>query len=65
MSSDLHFHTTARNLVSVSGFGYSENVRRQQLRKPEPAAAPRIKHFSLAAPRASLPCLDRGSLRPC
>ena len=63
MSSDLHFPATARNLVSVSGFGYGENVRLQQLRKAERAAAPRIKR--IAAPRARISCLGRETLRPC
>ncbi|CAD7022855.1 hypothetical protein REJC140_00012 [Pseudorhizobium endolithicum] len=26
MSSDLHRHTVSRNLVSISGFGYRENI---------------------------------------
>ncbi|WP_026620976.1 hypothetical protein M728_004649 (plasmid) [Ensifer sp. WSM1721] len=65
MSSELHLHTMARNLVSVSGFGYGENIRLQQISKGEPAAAPRIKRFNLAAPDARLSRLRGGTFRPC
>lgn len=65
MSSDLQLHSTARNLVSVSGFGYGENARLRQAREDEPAAAPRIKWFNSAAPRARLCFLRVGTFRPC
>lgn len=65
MSSDLQFQTTARNLVSVTGFGYGENVRLQQIRKAELADVPRIRRFDSGAPRASRSCLFDGKLRPC
>jgi hypothetical protein len=64
MSSDL-LQTTARNLVSVTGFGYGENVRLQQIRKAEAAAAPCIRRFDSAAPRASRSSFFGGKLRPC
>lgn len=57
MSSDLHLHILARNLVSVSEFGYGENVRLQQKSRSEPVGAPRIKRFTLAARAGSLSCL--------
>jgi len=65
MSSDLHLHTMARNLVSVSGFGYGENVRLQQISKGEPAAVLRIKRCNLAAPGARLSGLRCATFRPC
>ena len=65
MSSDLHLNSTARNLVSVSGFGYGANARLRQMREGEPAAAPRIKRFKSAALGARLSFLRVGTLRPC
>ncbi len=57
MSSDLHLHIVARNLVRISEFGYGEDLRLQQNGKGEPAAAPRIKRFNLAARAGTLSCL--------
>ncbi|WP_132079913.1 hypothetical protein [Sinorhizobium americanum] len=65
MSSDLHLHIVARNLVSVSEFGYGENVRLQHNGKGEPAAAPGIKRFKLAARAGRLSCFRSAKLRPC
>ena len=56
MSSDLHLHSTARNLVNVSGFGYREHGRLQQIRKDETTAALRIKRFSSVARGPRLSC---------
>jgi hypothetical protein len=53
MSSELQLPSTARNLVSVSGFGYGENVRLQQVTKIELAAAQRVKRFDLPALHAT------------
>jgi hypothetical protein len=65
MSSDLHLHIVARNLVSVSEFGYGENLRLQHNGKGEPAAAARIKRFNLAARAGRLSCIRGAKLRPC
>lgn len=63
MSSDFHLHIVARNLVSVSEFGYGENVRLQQNGKSGPAAAPRIKRFIWAVRAGKLSCLRGAVIR--
>ncbi|PKA42132.1 hypothetical protein CWR43_18615 [Rhizobium sullae] len=52
MSSSLHLYSTARNLVSVSEFGYGENIRVQQIGKSRPSDVLPLKRINFAASAA-------------